>query len=48
MKRIVFLALSLAAAVAFTSVATAAAPSGSVVSNGPTPTTPASTRTASR
>jgi hypothetical protein len=34
MKRIAFLALSLAAAVAFTSVATAAAPSGNVVSNG--------------
>jgi len=34
MKRIVFLALSLATAVAFTSVAIAAAPSGSVVSNG--------------
>ena len=34
MKKIVFIALSLAAAFAFTSVATAAAPSGNVVSNG--------------
>jgi hypothetical protein len=34
MKRIVFFALSLAAAIAFVSVATAATPSGDIVSNG--------------
>jgi hypothetical protein len=34
MKRIAFLALSIAAAVAFTSIATAATPTGDIVSNG--------------